>query len=190
MITIDLSKFAVRGLLRGRSQGRIHFAELSGLVSEASPDETVFLDFRGITAVNGSWLNAAIGELFRWSAQERNNVYPVLLCFPEDDLDELELVAQVNSQAFPLATEAGLPIQSLRLVGPLDDTLRNTLLAVLERGETTGSELWSDVKDEGIGASAWNNRLKDLFDLRLLSRRKQGRKQLYKVVATEVQIDG
>ena len=99
---VQIQKLAHRGLLRGRPQGRIHFAELCGLLSEAIAGEVVFLDFKGIKAVNGSWLNAAIGELFRWAAEERNNVFPLLTNFPTSDLDELELVAQVNDQAYPV----------------------------------------------------------------------------------------
>lgn len=68
---IKLRQFAHRGLLRGRPQGRADFAGLCSKLSEVIDGEIVFLDFSGIRSVNGSWLNAAIGELFRWAAQEQ-----------------------------------------------------------------------------------------------------------------------
>jgi len=189
-MNIPLKKFAERGFLRGRPQGRSHFAELCAILSNASAGEVVFLDFTGVKAVNGSWLNAAIGELFRWASEERNNVFPVLTHFPVDDLDELELVAQINVQAYPVAEKPETPLHLIRLIGPLDEALRSTLLAVIERGEATGADLGAEIEEEGIGATAWNNRLKDLFDLRLLNRRKRGRRQLYSAVAGEIDFNG
>jgi hypothetical protein len=185
---VEMKHFTRDGLLRGRQQGRRDFAELCGLLAEADSGELVFLDFDKVRAVNGSWLNEGIGRLFRWTADEQHNVYPVLTRFPDSDLDELELVGRINGQAYPVAKALGEPVKSIRLVGVLDPTLSETLAAVRERGETTGAGLGAEF--EGIGATAWNNRLRDLFDLRLLMRRKEGRRQFYSMIAEVVDFDG
>lgn len=187
---VQLKQFANRGLLRGRPQGRTHFAELCTILSNSTAGEIIFLDFSGIKAVNGSWLNASLGELYRWASEERNNVFPILVRFPVDDLDELELVAQINEQVFLVADTPQEPLNSVQLVGRLDETLRITLLAIIKRGEATGADLGAEVPGEGIGATAWNNRLKDLFKLRLLNRRKHGRRQIYRAIAGEIELNG
>ena len=93
----------------------MHFAELCAILSDTTDGDVVFLDFVGVKAVNGSWLNAAIGELFRWASEERNNVFPILIHFPTEDLDELELVAQINEQAYPVSDKPETPPRAIRL---------------------------------------------------------------------------
>jgi predicted transcriptional regulator len=44
--------------------------------------------------------------------------------------------------------------------------------------------------DEGVKATAWNNRLRDLYEKRLLTRKKTGREQVYSPVVEEVNSNG
>ena len=189
-MNISLATIGRNGVLRGRPLGRKHFAEICEQLAASRPGEFVLLDFKGVKSVNGSWLNAAVAELFRWAGEESNNIFPVLCRFPLEDLDELDLVAQINGQIYPLADDLVEPVRHVRLIGPLDEALKSTLQAVVERGTITGARLYRENRGEGIGATAWNNRLKDLYDLRLLNRRKHGRRQLYTSVAKEIDFNG
>ena len=56
-------------------------------------------------------------------------------------------------------------------------------------GEATGAELERrEPGGERVKATAWNNRLKDLYEKRLLRRAKRGREQVYTPVVPEVQL--
>ena len=63
-------------------------------------------------------------------------------------------------------------------------------LSVVGKDGVSGAELERRQPDAGIKATAWNNRLKDLYQKRLLHRVKRGREQIYSPVVSEVVIDG
>lgn len=176
--------------LHGKTAGRGDYARLCGLLTQTEPGQIVFLDFAGVKLVNGSWLNMAIAPLFRWAAENQHDVFPVLARFPEDWLDELELVAQVHGQCYPLADRCEEPIRRLQLVGPLDESLRDTFRSLTSLKAATGAELARQEPRVKIQPTAWNNRLKDLYDKRLLVRRKLGRQQIYSPLAEEVRFRG
>jgi hypothetical protein len=146
----------------------------------------VLLDFVGVDGVNASWLNSAISPLFPWSGGGQVDVFPILCNFPTKDRDELELVCQLNGQCFPLAIDVSRASHTVELVGPLDPALEITLQNVVERGEVTGADLGRDVESVGIGPTGWNNRLRELYERRLVFRKNEGRKQLYSAIAKEV----
>ena len=185
---VRLSKLGNR--LQGKTAGRKHYAKICEILAQVQPETVVLLDFEGVENVNGSWINRAISPLFRWSAESQNDFFPVLSHFPQRDLDELELVAEVNQQCFPVTTDVNEPVQSVLLVGPLDVSLRTTLQKLMELGEATGAELARQVPNADIQPTAWNNRLKELYDKRLLLRRKQGRRQIYFLIAKEIGLHG
>jgi len=185
---IRLSKFGNR--LQGKTAGRKHYAKICDILAQVRLGTVVFLDFEDVESVNGSWLEMAIGQLFRWSAESQNDFFPVLSHFPERDLDELELVAEKNQQCFPVTANAAEPLCSIVLVGPLDHGLRITLQTLIELGKATGAELARHMPATGIQPTAWNNRLKELYDKRLLLREKQGRRQIYFPIAKEIGLHG
>lgn len=187
-MVVQLSKFGDR--LQGKTAGRKHYAKICGLLAGIRQGEIVFLDFEGVQSVNGSWINMAIAPLFRWAAENQNDFFPFLIHFPEKDLDELELVAQVNQQCYAVASETHEPMQSLLVVGELDEGQRLTLETLKKLGGATGADLARELPAVDIQPTAWNNRLKDLYDKRLLTRRKDGRQQIYSLVAQELELHG
>jgi hypothetical protein len=132
----------------------------------------------------------AITPLFHWAAESQHDVFPVLARFPGEWLDELELVAQVNGQCYPLADSCEQPIRSLQVVGALDEGLRDTFRSLSSLKTATGAELARQESSVKIQPTAWNNRLKLLHDKRLLIRRKSGRQQIYAPLAEEVRFRG
>lgn len=187
-MVIQMRKLGTR--LQGKPAGRKHFAEICGQLAEASSEEIAFLDFQQVESVNASWINMAIAPLIRWCSESQNDFFPVLAHFPEKDFDELELVAEKNQQCYVVATESTEPLSKVRLVGSLDPSLRTTLVKLTELGEATGAELSRQVPDAEILPTAWNNRLKDLNDMRLLLRHKEGRQQVYRPLAREIVLHG
>ena len=185
---IALSQLGPR--LLGKTAGRRDYARICELLTQASEGDFVFLDFSGVEMVNGSWLNMAIAPLFQWAATSQHDLYPVIASFPDDWIDELELAAQVNAKCFPLVSDCESPIQSLRLVGSLDVTLQSTFRCLVELRSATGAKMAREATIAGVKPTTWNNRLRDLHDMRLVSRRREGRQQIYSPLAEEVLFNG
>ncbi len=185
---VDMAKTFGRQL-QGRLNGRKHFARLCELLSSTPPGEVVLLDYSGVDLVTGSWVNAALVPFFRWAADERNDLFPVISNARPGWLDDLALVAEWTHQCY-LVAEGAEPPRRATLVGLLDPGQRTTLEALLELKEVTGAELEREKPEEGIKATAWNNRLKDLYEKRLLRRQKRGREQVYSPVVREVILNG
>jgi hypothetical protein len=167
--------------------GRKHFAQLCSLLSDVGAGKSVLLDFSGVEMVTGSWINEALVPLIEWATNQRNDVFPVIVNFDQQWHDELQMVAEWNHNCFLVAKGNRFP-HTAQLVGKLDVAQRETLDAVTKAGTVTGAEL--ERQHDGVRATAWNNRLKDLYHKRLLQRVKRGREQVYSPVVAEVTIDG
>lgn len=174
--------------LQGRPLGRKHYPRLCELLSEIPAGETVFLDFSDVETVTGSWINEALVPLMRWATDERNDLYPVLLNVDPSWLDELQMVAEWTYTCF-LVSQGKAP-RMAQLVGSLDVGQRVTLNAVVDASEITGAELERLRPEDGVKATAWNNRLKYLFEKRLVRREKRGREQVYSPVIAEIRVNG
>lgn len=172
--------------LQGRPLGRKHFPRLCELMTDVPPGDVALLDFAGAEIVTGSWINEALVPLLHWAADERNDIFPVLLNFDPAWLDELQMVAEWTHNCFLVSRGKSLP-KSANLVGSLDVGQKATLVAVVKGAEVTGAAL--DGKD-GVKGTAWNNRLKDLYQKRLIRREKRGREQVYFPVVSEISLNG
>ncbi len=176
--------------LLGRLQGNTDYAKVCHELAAASPGEIVLLDFNGVSLLSGSWANTMLVPLYRRVAEDQVDLFPVLVNVSSDCLHDLLLVAEWNHQCYIHAEEKhGEPIKAV-LIGTLDPGQLSTLKAVLEHGEITGAELERLQPADSTKATAWNNRLKDLYKKRLLCRRKQGREQVYFPVVKEIIVNG
>jgi len=175
--------------LQGKLPGKRHFARLCDLLSDAPPGSLVYLEFAGVQLVTGSWVNALFVPFFQWASNEETDLFPIICNAQKAWLDELALVAEWTHRCFVVA-QGTVPPRRGTLIGPMDPGQRSTLKAVVELGETTGADLVRKRSAEGVKATAWNNRLKDLYSKRLLRREKRGREQFYSPVIEEIRLDG
>jgi hypothetical protein len=187
MTVVTLREFGLR--LQGKLPGRRDYGRLCERLSEATPGSAVILDFAGVELVSGSWLNAALVPLLSWAADERNDLFPVICNAQEDVLEELALVAKFTHTCFVVA-EGSPPPRRAAVVGPLDPGQRATLEALVDLQAVTGAELERQRPEDGVKATAWNNRLKDLYEKRLLRRERRGREQVYSPVVREITVNG
>jgi hypothetical protein len=175
--------------LQGKLPAKKAFARLCDLLSEASAGSVIFLDFAGVDLVSGSWINAALVPLLAWAADEQNDLFPAICNVKEEMLDELALVAKYTHTCF-LVSSGPIPPRRAVLVGLLDPGQRSTLDALLKLQAVTGADLEREWPHEKVKATAWNNRLKDLFEKRLLRRERRGREQVYSPVVKEITANG
>lgn len=187
MIVQMLQEFGPR--LQGKLPGRKDYARLCERLSEAPSGSVIFLDFAGVELVSGSWINAALVPLLTWAADERNDLFPAICNAKADIQEELALVAKYTHTCF-LVAEGAVPPRHATVVGPLDPGQRFTLEALVELRAVTGAELERQRPKEKVKATAWNNRLKDLFEKRLLRRERRGREQVYSPVVQEITVNG
>jgi hypothetical protein len=186
---INIAKELATASLQGRPAGRSHFPMLCGLMTRVSASDTVLLDFTGIEWITASWINEALAPLIDWAASSRNDFFLVLVNFNEEWLDELAVVCDLNHKCFLVTAKSSYP-QEATLVGRLDHGQKETLEAVVSSGEATGAMLERSGISPSTQATAWNNRLRDLYVKRLLKRQKIGREQIYKPVVQKVSIHG
>lgn len=172
--------------LTTRPKGIRDYGKVCERLAKVRPGEVVLLDFNDVAYVSASWITAMMVPLSRRAAEGVNDFFLLVKNFPEDSLDDLKLVADQNRVPFLMTVGKS----KTRLVGTLDSGQQETLRAVEECGEVTGAELAVKKPAMKTTGPAWNNRLRDLHEKRLLRRRKQGREQIYKAVVPEVIIDG
>ena len=176
--------------LQGETLGKRHYARTCELLSEKESGEVFLLDFKGINVVTGSWINAMLVPLYRRVAEPEIDLFPILCNTSEEWLDDLSLIAKWTHQCYLVSSNCSVPVRNACLIGSLDPAQRTTLDAVMEIGEVTGAELERQRPDEEIRATAWNNRLKDLHEKRLLRRTRQGRAQVYSSIVEAVEHSG
>ncbi len=181
-----LKEFGPR--LQGKLPGKQDYARLCGILMKSAPGSVVYLDFEGVELVSGSWINAALVPLLAWAADDRNDVFPVIGNASDVILDEIALVAKYTHTCFVIA-DGRIPPSRAFLLGSLDPGQRSTLEALVELQAATGAELERQKPTEKIKATAWNNRLKDLHEKRLLRRERRGREQVYSPVVKEVTLE-
>lgn len=174
--------------LQGRLLGRKHFGQTCEILADTPPGEVVALDFSGVDLMTGSWANEMIVPLYKWASDPRNDIFPILLNLKGRWDEELQLLADWNQQCY-LWAKGDRPSRA-KLIGVLDPGQKKTLESVLRYKEITGAELERKHPEEGIGATAWNNRLKDLHTKRLITRAKRGREQVYSPLMEEIELDG
>lgn len=182
-------KTVVGPRLLGRLKGKTDYAKICHELAAVTPGEVVLLDFSGVVLVAGSWANTMLVPLYRQAADTQADFFPVLINVASECLDDLVLVAGWNHQCYLHAEKKGNGLVRAVLIGSLDCIQSETLKAVLEYGEVTGARLEQLRTQDETKATAWNNRLKDLYKKRLLRRTKQGREQIYVPVVKEI-MDG
>jgi hypothetical protein len=186
----------------GATLGQDHIRPLRERI-HSSDEEVVVLDFSGIESATASYLKATIIWLIqcgRSSTRIRRNsapygahdpiplaIYPAVIGLTNDVREELDAV--LPGYRLPCLEVLRLSrgkILRAALHGPLDEALSDTLSALTQSGSGTASSLCELYPDRKIMTTGWNNRLADLHELRLATRKKEGRQWVYKPVAVEV----
>lgn len=183
-----------------------HMKELRESVASGTlhRGELILLDFKDIAAVNGSYIKGTALWLFLCGqlaalnsdslSMQRHTADPrpcdIFVCVSSLSRDvKIEFQEFLRPRRIPLLFArrfANEKVEAASLLGYLDSALRATLEAVLKRGKVTAPELHAAFPNEKITITAWNNRLNDLYALRLVQRTKAGRAWEYEPLAKEI----
>jgi hypothetical protein len=190
MDPIEVSMFDIGGgleVLSGQPRGQVILGKLIAAVAPQESFAPVFLNFKGVNVATGSFLRSAILTFRDHCVRAKLNLYPVLANVSDDIIGDLKLMLEPRGDAFMVCElDAEGIVSSVRLVGSLDDTQRQTLEAVRRKGEADAITL-KTVHDEeegteGIGVTGWNNRLASLAEKGLVVEIKRGRTKLYRPI--------
>lgn len=167
--------------------------------------QLVVLDFAGIEVVNASYLKATSLWLLRCGMLQveieegrRNlgapailpalNVCPLVASLSSEVAEEFDTL--LRSERLPFLEAVQWERESIlkaRCWGPLDHALQNALEALSREGTSTATELCEKYPQRpSIKPTAWNNRLAELYRLRLVRRDRAGRQWLYSPISREV----
>lgn len=189
----------------GAVTGKLHADRVAALLGGLDDDELgsrVLFDFDGIEMVTASYLKASVlwamtcgrmhagiidpEELRQLDATHFRplSIFPLVAGANAEVEIELQEVFGGRGLACVVASEwTTKRILSGRVVGKLEPTGAKTLKAIKGLLEFTAYDLQDRFPKEGVNATAWNNRLVELYRLRLLRRRKQGKFWKYQPVA-------
>ncbi|MDX1923965.1 MAG: hypothetical protein SFT91_01860 [Rickettsiaceae bacterium] len=182
MIRIVISKFfSNTSQLWGATPGDRLWREVLRNVSvNVGTPNLVLYDFSEVEAVNASFLKASVLPCYRDIGLLDNNVVFPIVC---------NLNNEVEDEFLELLTSRKLAISQLdnkiTILGNIETMLMDTLELLNSLDSSSAPELYKNF-DSKIGVTGWNNRLNELYNLRLVSRKKFGRTWIYKSIAKEV----
>ena len=186
----------------GATLAEQHLAKAVRAFTEGAvaPGSLIMLDFTGIKAVNGSYIKGTAlwmltcGKLFASNSDLPATPRHITDARPLDIYPCVTgLTAEVEAEFQEFFKPRGLPLLFARrvsrvgvedavLLGHLDPALKFTLNALTKLQKATAPQLHERFPDERITVTAWNNRLNDLYALRLVRRIRAGRSWEYETL--------
>ena len=177
-----LSDLAANDVLAGAATGRrVLGLLLEQIAGDAKTPAPMYLDFQRVEIATASFLRESILEFREVVRRRWTNYYPVVANASDSVTEELSiLLAQKDVFMLCVLDEAGRP-GSPRLLGDLEPKQRLTFDLVGRLGEADARELMrSSEGSDGVGQTAWNNRLAALARLGLLMEITNGRAKRYR----------
>lgn len=175
---IDLT--SGQAVLSGAIPGRKLLSKLIEATRSSETPTPAFLDFDQVEVATASFLREAVIGFRDYARQSLPNVYPVVANLLPAVAEELEFFVRARSDAlWSCELDANDRVLGARLIGDLDPAQRSTFEAVIELGAITAPELAARFASQGIGPTAWNNRLSALATKGLLVERKQGKSKSF-----------
>lgn len=203
--------FAIRQELHGLDvaagaiTGKAHAEKIAVRLGSDAEDDLglrILFDFSGISLASASYIKATIlwltscGRMYAGSIEPSEllslentqfqplNVFPVVAGANQEI--EIELNEVFGGRGLVCITAAewtSAKIETAKVVGSLEATASKTLKAINGLTEFTAYDLQDRFPKEAVNATAWNNRLAELYRLRLLRRRREGKFWKYQPVA-------
>lgn len=169
-----------QAILSGATAGRKILSALIGATPSTEVPAPAFLDFDGIEIATASFLREAVIGFRDFARQSLPNVYPVVANMAPAVFEELDFFIRARGDViWSCHLNAEDRVLGARLIGDLDPAQRSTFDAVIKLGAITAPELATLFSDQGIGPTAWNNRLSALATKGLLVERRRGKSKSF-----------
>lgn len=149
-----------KATLAGSAMGRQMLANLISETHSVSQPTVAFLDFSGIDLATGSFLREAVLGFRDFSRNAMGALYPVVSNANGTIEEELSIYLKDRNDAIWACSlgEDG-EVTDPHILGQLDTAHRTTLQLIVEHRRISAPELAKLRPDEGVGVTAWNNRL-------------------------------
>lgn len=178
-VIIDVAELLGDTVLAGARMGAEALSRLIDAVSDRTGPELVFLDFVGIDVATSSFLRQSVIGFRDYCRRVQPDLYPAIANMSSVVEEEFrDLLVSMNDAFVACRLGKGKKSSGAKLVGRLDPKQRETLEAVLAKGEADAAALAETASD--IGITAWNNRLSGLVSKGLLIERRDGRQKIYR----------
>jgi hypothetical protein len=195
MIDLQIKNLAGRSkFLTGATLGQKHEELITQSLLADSPKSDqliVILDFNGIEFASASYFKATVLTLAKKIVScppySEITFFPILRNLSDEHREELSLACR--SERFPSLEVTKFAQKSLavgRMYGEIENTFKRSLQFLQNSAPATAVKLAEQSPDEQINVTAWNNRLAELFRLRLATRFKEGRFWKYQPVIKEI----
>lgn len=170
-------------------------ASAHGVLAEArrrsAADLLVILDFTGIDAASSSFLRLALGGILRGDVDiDGTEAVPVVVGVGDEVREGIvDVLTPLRLTVYEALSFVDAGVGVARLLGaPLEPALENTLTLLVAAREPRSAPAMreGDPEKRSITPTAWNNRLNDLANRRLIRRMQSGRRWTYEAFVTEV----
>jgi hypothetical protein len=144
----------------------------------------LFLDFVGVELATSSFLSEAVLPLRDHLRTRRPPAYVIVANLAEKVAEELdELLNRSGNAILTCDIAANGDITRVHLAGRLDEKLLETFNLIRQKGSASAVELHAESrKSDGIGPTAWNNRLSILTSKSLVLEIARGRTKKFQPV--------
>jgi hypothetical protein len=188
MIRYHIHSIAARkATLAGTAMGRQMLAKLIAEAKPVTAPTLAYLDFSGVDIATGSFLREAVLGFRDFSRNAMGTLYPVLANANAVIEDELSVYLKGRNDAIWACAlgEDNSPVDP-HILGELDAAQMSTLQLISEHKPISAPELAKLRPNEGIGTTAWNNRLAALAAKGILMELKQGKTKMFTPVMETV----
>ena len=166
------------GALKGRKILGGLLEQVDGRLERPEP---VYLDFGGVEIATASFLRECIVEFRNIMRRRRSNCYPVVANANDSVAEELSILLKGRDVLVLCSLDDQGTPDSPRLLGNLEPKQRVAFDLVRKLGEADAGELMrSSIDGDGVGQTAWNNRLAALSKLGLVMEMSQGKAKRYR----------
>ncbi len=182
-----LSLAGDRAVLTGSVAGRKLLSALIEAAGRSPSPEVGFLDFMAVEVATSSFLRESVFGFRDYARAALPNLYPVVANAGTAVLEELDFFVRHRNEAlWCCGLDADGTVTEPHILGELDPIQRQTFEAVLERGSASAPALAAAGPSDGVGPTAWNNRLSALASKGLLIERRNGKTKTFSPVLEAV----
>lgn len=171
---------ASRATLAGTAMGRQMLAQLIAVTKPLTEPTVAYLDFGGVDIATGSFLREAVLGFRDFGRNAIGVLYPVLANANAAIEEELSVYLKDRNDAiWACSLNEDGAVLNPHILGELDSAQINTLQLISQHRPISAPELAKLRPDEGIGPTAWNNRLATLAAKGILMELKQGKTKMF-----------